>query len=77
MTRDPRRRGNGIIDGGGEFVFGRAAIIDRDDDELAFIGEFPAGDIVGVEIADHPAAAMKEHQTWRAAPFDCRKLFGV
>ena len=33
----------------------------------ALIGEFSADDIVGVEIADHPAAAVKEHQTGREA----------
>ena len=68
VGRDPFRRGDGVVDGGGEFVLGREAIVDRDHDQLALIGELAADDVVGVEIADHPAAAMEEHQAG-ARPF--------
>jgi hypothetical protein len=33
----------------------------------AAIGEFAAHHVVGIEIADHPAAAVKEHQARRKA----------
>ena len=65
IVRDPFGRGDGVIDGGGKFVLGREPIIDRDHDQLAFVGQFPAHHVVGIEIADHPAAAVKEHQARR------------
>ena len=57
-------------------MLGRKAIIDGYHDELAFVGEFAAHHVVGIEIADHPAAAMKEHQA-RRKPAVCRSVFGV
>ena len=62
---DPFRRGDRVIDGGGEFVLGREPVIDGNNDELTFIGQFAAHHVVGIEIADHPAAAVKEHQARR------------
>ena len=35
---NPFRRRDGVIDGGGEFVLGRKAVVDRDDDQLALMG---------------------------------------
>ena len=67
IAGDPFRRRDGVVDGGGKFVLGRQAIIDRDHDQLAFIGELAAHHVVGIEIADHPAAAVKEHQARREA----------
>ena len=58
---------DGVFRGGGKFGFGRAAVIDRDDDKLAYVGELSAHDVMGVEVADHPAAAVKEHKAWRQA----------
>ena len=60
-------RGDGVIDRGGKFVLGREAIIDRDHDQLAFVGQLAAHHVMGIEIADHPAAAVKEHQARREA----------
>ena len=51
----------------GNLYSGGAAVVDRYDDELAFVGEFAASDVVGIEIADHPAAAMEERQAGREA----------
>ena len=65
MAGDPCRRGDGVIDGGGKFVLGRQPIIDGDHDELTFVGQLAAHHVMGIEIADHPAAAMKEHQARR------------
>ncbi len=65
MVGDPFGRRDGVIDGGGKFVLGREPVIDGNDDELAFVGQFPAHHVVGIEIADHPAAAVKEHQAGR------------
>ena len=64
---DPFRGGDGVVDGGGKFVFGREPIVDGDDDQLAFMGELAADHVMGIEIADHPAAAVKEHQARREA----------
>ena len=64
---NPFRRGDGVVDGGGEFVLGREAVIDRDHDQLALMGELAADHVMGIEIADHPAAAVEEHQAWREA----------
>ena len=70
LSGDPFGRGDGVVDGGGEFVLGRQPIVDRDDDQLAFIGELAAHHVMGIEIADHPAAAVKEHQA-RRKPVGC------
>jgi hypothetical protein len=55
----------------------REPIIDGHDHELAFVGQFPAHHVVGIEIADHPAAAVKEHQARRETvglPQSCRRV---
>ncbi len=49
----------------GNLMLGREPIIDRDHDQLAFMGELAAGHIMGIEIADHPAAAVEEHEASR------------
>ena len=73
---DPCRRGDGVIDGGRKFMLGRQAIIDGDNDELTFVGQLAAHHIVGIEIADHPAAAMEKHQAG-ARPPALRSFNGV
>ncbi len=62
VVGDPFGRGDGVIDRGGKLVFGREAIIDRYHEQPALVGELAAHHVVGIEIADHPAAAVKEHQ---------------
>ena len=47
----------------------REPVVDGDHDELALVREFTAYDIVGIEIADHHASAVKEHQAWSEAVF--------
>ena len=47
----------------------REPVVDGDHDELALVRELPAYDIVGIEIADHHASAVKEHQAWSEAVF--------
>ena len=53
---DPRRCGNGVVDGRRELVFGRQAVVDRHDCTARAIGEMAAHAVMGVEIAHHPAA---------------------
>ena len=55
-------RFDGVVDGGGKLVLGREAIIDGDHDQFAFDCELAGCDIMGVKIADHPAAAVEEYQ---------------
>ena len=74
VVGDPFCRGDRVIGGGGKFVLGREAVIDRDHDQRACIGELAADDVVGVEIADHPAAAMEEHQRRRKPVLTARLL---
>ena len=77
VVGDPFRRRDGVVDGGGKFVLGREPVIDRDHDQLAFVGQLAAHHVVGIEIADHPAAAVKEHQARREAvglPQLCRRV---
>ena len=74
--RNPSGRGDGVLHRGGKFMLGRQPIIDGDHDQLALMGELAADHVMGVEIADHPAAAVKEHQAWRQ-PVACRSFFGV
>ena len=74
---NPFRGGDGVIGSGGEFVLGRKAIIDGDHDQLAFMGELLAGHFMGIEIADYPAAAVKEHQARRETVILPHRLRGV
>src|SRR3954447_6031544 len=67
---DPRRCRDGVLDSGGKFVLRRQSVIDGNNDELTFVGELPAHHVMGIEIADYPATAMKKHQTWRE-PVGC------
>jgi hypothetical protein len=43
-------------------MFGRQAVVDGNNDELTFIGQFSAHHVVRIEIADHPAAAVEKYQ---------------
>ena len=61
---DPFRGQDRVVDGCREFVLGRKPIVDGDHDQLALMGELAADHVVRFEIADHPAAAVKEHETW-------------
>jgi hypothetical protein len=65
VGRNPFGRRNRVVDRGGKFMLGGEAVIDRYHDQLAFVGEFAAHHVVGIEVADHPAAAVKEHQAGR------------
>jgi hypothetical protein len=58
-------------------VFGREAIVDRDHDQLAFMGELLADHLMGIKIADHPAAAVEEHQAGREPVDLAQRLRGV
>jgi hypothetical protein len=54
--------GKGVVVGGGEFVLRRLAIVDRDDDDVAELGDGARAGIIDVEVGDHPAAAVQvEH----------------
>ena len=59
--------GDAVVDRSGIFVLGREAIVDGDDDQLALMGHLAADHVVGIDIADHPAAAVEEHQARREA----------
>ena len=67
IVGDPFRRGDDVLDAGGKFVLGREPVIDGNDNELTFVGQLTAHHVMGIEIADDPAAAMKEHQARRKA----------
>ena len=60
-----------------KLVLGRKAVVDREHHEARLIGDLPADDVVAVEVADHPAAAMVEDQRGRrgssAASSACRR----
>ena len=77
VVGNPLRRGDGVIGGGGEFVLRREAVIDGDHDQLALMGQLLADHFMGIEIADHPAAAVKEHQARRKAVILAQRLRGV
>src|SRR4030095_15167198 len=62
VIRDPARGRIGVVDGGGELVLGGEAIVDGDSDTPRLIGQRAAGHIVGVEVTDDPASAVKEHE---------------
>ena len=56
-----------ILDPGREFVLGREAVIDRDDDASRAGAQIAAHAVMRVEAAQHKAAAVKEHQQRKRA----------
>ena len=67
MICDPLRGGDGVLDGRGKLVFGRQPIVDGDYDQFAVNSQSTAHHVVGVQIADHPAAAVEEDEARRKA----------
>ena len=62
MRLDPLHRRKRIVERGGEFVFGREAIIDRDHAQTTLVRELAAQTVMGIEIADHEPAAVEIDQ---------------
>ena len=54
-------------------MLGSKAIIDRDDDTMRRIGEMTAEAVMGVEIADDPAAAMEIDEGGKDFPASRRR----
>ena len=57
----PQRHGVAVVDGSRIARFGRPAVIDRDDDGGRRVAQRPADPVVGVQVAQHEAAAVKEN----------------
>jgi hypothetical protein len=51
--------GAGVVEGGGVFVFGGEAVVGRDDGQAGCGADVGADPVVGVEAADHVAAAVE------------------
>lgn len=62
VAGDPADGIHGVVDGGGEAVFGREAVIDGEDGGSGSEGKAPAGGVMGVEIAKGPAAAVEVNE---------------
>jgi hypothetical protein len=58
----PPEGGQGIVHRGRKRVLGRQAVVDREDLDLGVVAEDPAWLVMGVQIADHKAPAVQEHQ---------------
>ena len=54
--------GDAVLDGGRERALGREAIVHREHGAARAERELAADDVVRVEVADGPAAAMEEHE---------------
>ena len=65
MLGEPADRGDAILEARRELVLRRQAIVDARDQEAARLGEPPADAVMGVEAADHPAAAVDVDQAGR------------
>ena len=68
MGDDPRRGRPRVVGRGGELVLGCQAVVDRDHAGAGGGGELPAEHVVGVHIADHPPAAVKEEVRRHSRP---------
>ena len=60
--RDDRVR---VLHAGREPVLGRETVVDRDDDAAGRVADRAAHAVVGVEVADHPPAAVEERDDGR------------
>ncbi len=57
---DHSQGGERVVDRGRELVLGREPVVDAHDDDPGPVGQHPALVVVGVEVADHEAAAVEE-----------------
>src|SRR5581483_827841 len=62
MSSDPLRRGIAIVGSSRKLVFGSQPIIYRYHDTASFVRQAAAEGIVCIQVANHPATAMKEHE---------------
>ena len=62
MLGDPAHRGQRVVDGRGPRVLGREPVVDGDDHDVGAAADPAAGLVVGVEVADHEAAAVEVDQ---------------
>src|SRR5690606_4720797 len=62
---DPADGGDGVVDGGGVGVLGRAAVPDRHPGDAAGPCQRPHDRVVGVDVAEDPAAAVEVDQGGR------------
>ena len=60
LMRQPGQRRHGVLHRGGEGVLGREPIVEREHGRARVVAQRAAEDVVGLEIADHAAAAMHE-----------------
>ena len=60
LMRQPSQRRHGVLHSGGEGVLGREPIVEREHGRARVVAQHAAEDVVGLEIADHAAAAMHE-----------------
>ena len=67
-ARRPSAKRPGVVDRGGEGVLGREPVVDREDRDAGVVGEQAAGAVVGVEVAEHPAAAVEVDEQRPAGP---------
>ncbi len=58
----PARRGQTIVCRGGKLVFRRQAVIDRQHGAIGALAQIAAQAVVGVEVAQHEAAAVEKHE---------------
>ena len=64
---DPQRCGPSVFDGGGIRVLGRQPVVDGHHDRVGAHRMLAAGAVVGVEVADHEAAAVEEQHDGQRA----------
>ena len=61
VRRDPRPRGDAVIERRGELRLRREAVVDRHHDRVDRFAQLPAQVVVGVEAAEDPSAAVEPH----------------
>ena len=59
---DPVECGYAVVDGGRELVLRGQPVVDRHDRAPGAVGEDPTVGVVGVEIAEHPAATVEVYE---------------
>ena len=59
MLGQPAQRAERVVERGGERVLGGEAVVDGDHDRARGVGQRAADGVEGVDVADHPAAAVQ------------------
>ena len=77
VVRHPAQGKGSVVERGRKAVFGRQTVVHSHHADPRHVGDLAAKPVVAFQIADHPAAAMEEHQARRQVIGLAQRLWRV